>query len=43
MTAQSGYVIAAQAAISIEVDEFGDVTLRQGDAKITINATNLAG
>ena len=30
MTAQSGYVIAAQAAISIEMDEFGDVILRQG-------------
>ena len=43
MTAQSGYVIAGQAAISIEMDEFGDVILRQGKSTITINSTNLAG
>jgi hypothetical protein len=41
MTAQSGYVIAAQAALSIEVDEFGDVILRQDKSTIIINSTNL--
>ena len=43
MTAREGYIIAAQSALSIEVDEFGDVTLRQDKSIITINSGNLAG
>jgi hypothetical protein len=42
MTARQGYMIGPQVAIEVTTDEYGDVTLRQGDASITVSANNLA-
>ena len=42
MTNRDGYIIRQQLAIEIFPDEYGDVVLRQGDAVITVRATNIA-
>ena len=41
MTAVAGYIIGAQAAIEVTLDEFGDITLRQDDCCITVSANNI--